>query len=101
MRVDYRPKGSSGFLCVLTNEVGFEVTVERGDGETHTAVLPDGLPAQAAIAAYADLVRAHLDIPDDRLVLCPISFGFADADHPANGFRTERAPLGELLDWRA
>ncbi len=56
---------------------------------------------QAAIAAYADLVRAHLDISDDRLVLCAISFGFADPDHPANKFRTARATPADIIDWKS
>ncbi len=56
--------------------------------------------AQAAVASYADFVRQHFDIPQDRLILCAISFGYADPDHPANSFRTERAPLAELIDWK-
>jgi len=55
---------------------------------------------QAAIAAYAPTLRRVLDIPDDRLILCAISFGYADPDHPANTFRTERAPLDQVIDWR-
>lgn len=55
---------------------------------------------QAAIAAYAPLVRSHLDLPEDRLVLCAISFGYADSDHPANAFRTERAAPSEIIDWK-
>jgi len=54
---------------------------------------------QAAIAAYAPQVRAHLEIPDDRLILCVISFGYADNDHPANQFRTERATPDDIITW--
>lgn len=54
---------------------------------------------QAAIAAYAPQVRAQLGIADDRLILCAISFGYADTDHPANRFRTERAAPSEIIDW--
>jgi hypothetical protein len=32
-------------------------------------------------------------------VLCAISFGFADTDHPANSFRTQRADLDEFVEW--
>jgi len=56
---------------------------------------------QAAIAAYAPVVKEHFDIPDDRLVLCAISFGYANEDHAANGFRTERAATEDIIDWRA
>jgi len=55
---------------------------------------------QAAIAAQAPFVRAHFDIADDRQILCAISFGFADTDHPANGFRTDRAAVDDVMEWR-
>ena len=55
---------------------------------------------QAAVAAQAPFVRAHFDIPKDRMILCAISFGYADPDHPANQFRTERATVDEVMDWR-
>jgi nitroreductase len=45
----------------------------------------------------SDIVRETLDIPEDRDVLCAISFGYSDAAHAANQFRTERAPLDEVL----
>ena len=53
--------------------------------------------AQASIAEMSEIVRDTLAIPEDRDVLCAISFGYADAEHPANQFRTERAPLDEVL----
>jgi nitroreductase len=56
---------------------------------------------QAAVAGHGRFVHDFFAIPDNRLVLAAISFGFEDADHPANGFRTERAPLDEVLDWRS
>ena len=55
---------------------------------------------QAAVAGHGRFVHDFFGIPDTRLVLAAISFGHADAGHPANSFRTERAPLSELLDWR-
>ncbi len=54
---------------------------------------------QAAIAAYAPLLKDHLAIADDRLILCAISLGYADPDHPANNFRTERAPVEDIIEW--
>jgi nitroreductase len=56
---------------------------------------------QAAIAAYAPQVREHFDISDDRLILCAISFGYADPDNPANQFRTERAAPADIIDWKS
>lgn len=55
---------------------------------------------QAAIAAYAPQVKEHFGIAEDRLVLCAISFGYADPDHPANQFRTERAAAADIIDWK-
>lgn len=55
--------------------------------------------AQAAVAAFAPTLRNHFDIPDHRTILCAISFGYEDTDHPANSFRTERAPLDEVIEW--
>lgn len=56
--------------------------------------------AQAAVAGYSDAVREHFCLPHTRHVLCAISFGYADPDHPANGFRTERADVKEVADLR-
>lgn len=53
--------------------------------------------AQAAIALYSDAVREHLSIPDDRLIVCGIAFGYADENHPANTFRAARADLGDVV----
>lgn len=55
--------------------------------------------AQAAIAAYAPVLRKALPIGENRLILCAISLGLADPDHPANGFRTDRAALEDVLHW--
>lgn len=52
---------------------------------------------QAAIAAYAPLLKEHLDIADDRLILCAISLGYADPDAPINAFRTERAVADDII----
>ncbi|MGW4827659.1 nitroreductase [Amycolatopsis japonica] len=52
---------------------------------------------QAAIAMHADHVREYLDLPEDRLVVCAVSFGYADTEHPVNGFRTERASVDDTV----
>ena len=56
--------------------------------------------AQASVAAYPAMIRAHFDLPASRHILCAISFGYADPDHPANGFRTSRADMAEIYDPR-
>jgi nitroreductase len=55
--------------------------------------------AQAAIAGQAAFVREHFKIAADRQLLCGISFGFEDTNHPANKYRTPRASLEEAVDW--
>lgn len=55
--------------------------------------------AQAAPAGYSPVVREHLQIPDDRDVVCGISIGYSDETHPANSFRTSRAGLDEVVEW--
>ncbi|MEP2919344.1 nitroreductase [Sulfitobacter sp.] len=54
---------------------------------------------QAAIAAYAPLLKEHLGIAQDRLILCAISLGYEDKDDPANSFRTPRAETDEIIRW--
>jgi nitroreductase len=56
---------------------------------------------QAAIASQAPLVREHLNLPDDRLVLLGISFGYAEEGHPANGYRTPRQGVSDVVTWHS
>lgn len=55
--------------------------------------------AQAALAAYPDFWREHLGLGEDRLIVCGISFGYEDPDHPANRFQTSRASIAEVVNW--
>lgn len=55
---------------------------------------------QAALASRPQRVRDFFGLSPDRLVVCGISFGYADGTHPANGFRTTRASLGAVADWQ-
>jgi nitroreductase len=54
---------------------------------------------QAAIAMCAPYIREYFNLSEDRQVLCGISFGYADDSHPANGFRTTRAAVGDAVTW--
>ena len=56
--------------------------------------------AQASIAGFAPMVRAHFGIPDGRHLVCGIAVGHADMADPANGFRTSRAALADVVDIR-
>lgn len=50
--------------------------------------------AMAAFAQFGDAVRAGLDLPDNRLIVCGIGIGFEDKAAPENSLRTEREPVG-------
>lgn len=53
--------------------------------------------AQAAVVLRPGAVRSVLPIPTDRHLVCGIAIGYADRDHPANSFRTERADLADVV----
>ena len=59
----------------------------------------DSVP-QAAIAGHSGFVRDYFALPADRIMVCAISFGYADTAHPVNGYRTRRAHLDEVLSWQ-
>lgn len=51
---------------------------------------------QAAFSDYHKIIRRHLGIPDDHVVICGMSIGYADENAPVNKFVTERAPVEEF-----
>jgi len=55
--------------------------------------------AQAALGAHPHVVRNLLGLPAERLVVCGVSLGYEDRAHPANGFRTDRATLADVVQW--
>lgn len=55
--------------------------------------------AQASLAARPQRVRDCLGLPADRRIVCGISFGYPDTEHPANGFRTTRAEPASAVAW--
>lgn len=52
---------------------------------------------QAALAFHSEVVRQHFGLPDDRRVVCGISFGYGDIDHKVNGYRTSRAGIPDTV----
>lgn len=58
-----------------------------------------GMIPQAALATYAPLMHEHFAIPDNRMIVLGASFGYPDAAHPANGFRSRRASVDEVMQW--
>lgn len=55
--------------------------------------------AMAALAAYPDFWRSEWGLDPDRSVVCGIAFGLEDPQHPANAFRTSRAPVSDVVQW--
>ncbi|MDF3311881.1 nitroreductase [Rhodococcus sp. T2V] len=58
-----------------------------------------GTIAQAALAMYPSVLREQLDLREDRTIVCGISFGYPDIEHPTNSYRTTRAPIDQVIDW--
>ena len=54
-----------------------------------------------AVAQQSPFVREFLELPDDRLVVCAISFGYADLANPVNSFRTSRAQVDDAVTYIA
>ena len=56
-----------------------------------------GTIPQAALARHSKLIRRHFNLPDDRRIVCGISFGFADHAHLVNSYRTSRAKVADTV----
>lgn len=56
-----------------------------------------GTIPQAALARHSALIRRHFSLPDDRRVVCGISFGFADHAALVNSYRTSRATVADTV----
>lgn len=52
-----------------------------------------GSCVQVSIAAYPDILREHLGIPDELTVLCGMSIGYPDPAFPANSLSVPRNPV--------
>jgi nitroreductase len=87
--------------------VGLFFTIARDQGQaawldlgmflqsTMLAALGHGLGtcAQQSFARYHRVIREHLKVPDDEIVVCGMSLGFPDPGAPANRLRTSREPV--------
>ena len=54
---------------------------------------------QAALAEYPDIVRGILNFPNTHALVCGMALGYADANAPANSYRTEREPVNAFTTW--
>lgn len=54
---------------------------------------------QASIAEHPDIVRAQLNIPAQRALVCGMSLGYADPSAGVNRYRTARAAVDSFTQW--
>jgi nitroreductase len=52
-----------------------------------------GTCVQVSIAAYPEILRAHLDIPDELTVLCGLAIGYPDPAFAGNSLEVPRNPV--------
>jgi nitroreductase len=51
---------------------------------------------QAAFIDFYPILRQHLQIPDDQIIVCGIALGYADREHRLGRHRTVREPVGNF-----
>lgn len=49
--------------------------------------------AQASFIDFHRVLRRHLDIPEDQIVVCGLALGHADREHPLDDLVTPREPV--------
>lgn len=54
---------------------------------------------QAALANYPHIVKKHLGIGDEKIIVCGMALGYADPDALINQFQPERMKLEEYVTW--
>jgi nitroreductase len=104
MLENFRMFGAPHVMIVTTEaDLGVYGAIDCGAYVAHVLLaaqsLGIGTIAQAALAGVAPFVRDWFGIPEQRKIVCGISFGYADPDHPANGFRTTRAPIDQAASF--
>lgn len=91
--------------------VGLFIFIDRRCGESQWAdlgiflqtlmllLVEAGLDSCAQISwgMFRETVRRELDIPDDQLLYCGLSIGYADPSAAVNEVRADRAPLEEVV----
>jgi nitroreductase len=50
-------------------------------------------------AAYPDVIRKALSLPEEKLLVLGIPIGYPDWDQPVNQYRSPRAALDEVTEW--
>ena len=104
-RENFRLFGAPHVCIVTTDEaLGVYGAVDCGAFVSNFMIAAQSLGvatiAQAALASQSAFLRSYFNIDETRRIVCGISFGYEDADHPANRFRTSRAATNDIAEWR-
>ena len=93
-----------GFIFTMDRQLGRGMFIDYGMflGNLMTAARARGLDtcAQAAFADYHQTIRQVLGIPENELVVCGMSLGYADNAAPENKLVTEREPVEQFTEFR-
>jgi nitroreductase len=54
---------------------------------------------QASLSEYPDIVRQHLQLNNDQIILCGLALGYSDYNNPINQYRTDREPVEKFTQW--
>lgn len=54
---------------------------------------------QASFIDFYPVLRRHLDLPDDQIVVCGLALGHADHGHRLSRLRTPREPVARFTTW--
>ncbi len=54
---------------------------------------------QAAFANYHSIIRRHLPVPEEEIVVCGMAIGYRDPGAPENIWRTDRDPVAGFARW--
>ena len=105
MQENFRLFGAPHLALITTEaDLGAYGALDCGAFVTAFALAAEALGVasipQAALALHSAFLRDWFGLSASRQVVCGISFGYGDPNHPANGFRTDRAALDDILDWR-
>jgi len=93
-----------GMIFTMDRQLGRGMFIDYGMfmANLMTAARARGLDTcpQAAFADYHQTIREVLGIPENELVVCGMSLGYADPDAPENRLVTEREPVANFTDFR-
>ncbi len=93
-----------GFIFTMDRDLGRGMLLDYGMflGNLMTAARVRGLDtcAQAFFADYHVTLRKTLGIPENEMILCGLSLGYADPDAPENRLVSAREPVEAFTDFR-